>query len=186
MNEYKIIVIGAGGVGKSAITVQFIQNYFIIDYDPTIEDSYRKQVKIDDKICFLDILDTAGQEEYSAMRDQYMRTGQGFIIVYSILDRTTFDEIKTFHVQIQRVKDKDFFPMVLCGNKCDAEDYRQVSKLEGIELAKTYKCPYIETSAKTHVNIEEVFAEVVREIDKYNANNVKQPIKKRKNGCLLL
>jgi len=119
MNEYKIIVIGAGGVGKSAITVQFIQNYFITDYDPTIEDSYRKQVKIDNKICFLDILDTAGQEEYSAMRDQYMRNGQGFIIVYSILNRATFDEINSFHIQIQRVKEKEFFPMVLCDNKCD-------------------------------------------------------------------
>ncbi len=116
MNEYKIVIVGAGGVGKSAITVQFIQSYFISDYDPTIEDSYRKQVKIDNKICFLDILDTAGQEEYSAMRDQYMRNGQGFIIVFSILLKDTFYEVETFHVQIQRVKDKDFFPMVLCGN----------------------------------------------------------------------
>ena len=186
MNEYKIIVVGAGGVGKSAITVQFIQNYFIVDYDPTIEDSYRKQVKIDNKICFLDILDTAGQEEYSAMRDQYMRNGQGFIIVYSILSRDTFDEVETFHAQIQRVKDKDLFPMVLCGNKCDVINDRQVSKSEGIELAKTFKCPYIETSAKTRVNIEEVFYELVREIDKYHCNDIKQPIKKRRSSCVLL
>lgn len=185
MNEYKIIVVGAGGVGKSAITVQFIQNYFIVDYDPTIEDSYRKQVKIDNKICFLDILDTAGQEEYSAMRDQYMRTGQGFIIVYSILNRDTFYEINTFHIQLERVKDNNLFPMVLCGNKCDAEELRQVSKQEGIELAKTYNCPYIETSAKTRINIEEVFYQIVREIDKYNINNIKQPIKRKKGGCIL-
>ena len=185
MNEYKIIVIGPGGVGKSSITVQFIQNYFITDYDPTIEDSYRKQVKIDNKICFLDILDTAGQEEYSAMRDQYMRNGQGFIIVYSILSRESFNEIETFHIQIQRVKDKDFFPMVLCGNKCDAINDRQVSKLEGIELAKTFKCPYIETSDKTRINIEETFYEIVREIDKYNIN-INKPIKKKKGVCNLL
>ena len=67
----------AGGVGKSALTIQLIQNHFVDEYDPTIEDSYRKQVVIDGETCLLDILDTAGQEEYSAMRDQYMRTGEG-------------------------------------------------------------------------------------------------------------
>ena len=59
----------AGGVGKSALTIQLIQNHFVEEYDPTIEDSYRKQVVIDGETCLLDILDTAGQEEYSATRD---------------------------------------------------------------------------------------------------------------------
>jgi GTPase KRas protein len=86
MTEYKLVIVGGGGVGKSALTIQLIQNHFIDEYDPTIEDSYStfyqkfslltsvgKQVTIDDETCLLDILDTAGQEEYSAMRDQYMR-----------------------------------------------------------------------------------------------------------------
>ncbi|VDM57379.1 unnamed protein product [Angiostrongylus costaricensis] len=76
MTEYKLVVVGDGGVGKSALTIQLIQNHFVEEYDPTIEDSYRKQVVIDGETCLLDILDTAGQEEYSAMRDQYMRTGE--------------------------------------------------------------------------------------------------------------
>ena len=186
MNEYKVIIVGAGGVGKSAITVQFIQNYFIIDYDPTIEDSYRKQVKIDNKVCFLDILDTAGQEEYTAMRDHYIRNGQGFIIVYSLISRETFYEVDNFRCQIQHVKEKDFFPMVLCGNKCDAINDRQVSKSEGEDLAKTYNCPYFETSAKTRINIEEIFYELIREIDKYSANYIKQPIKRKRSSCVLI
>ena len=70
MTEYKLVIVGGGGVGKSALTIQLIQNHFIDEYDPTIEDSYRKQVTIDEETCLLDILDTAGQEEYSAMRDQ--------------------------------------------------------------------------------------------------------------------
>ena len=68
MTEYKLVIVGGGGVGKSALTIQLIQNHFIDEYDPTIEDSYRKQVTIDEETCLLDILDTAGQEEYSAMR----------------------------------------------------------------------------------------------------------------------
>jgi len=97
------------------------------EYDPTIEDSYRKQVTIDEETCLMDILDTAGQEEYSAMRDQYMRTGQGFILTYAITSRQSYDEINTFREQILRVKDADAVPMVIAGNKCDLEDERQVS-----------------------------------------------------------
>lgn len=83
---------------------------------------------IDDEVALLDVLDTAGQEEYSAMREQYMRTGEGFLLVYSITSRQSFEEITTFQQQILRVKDKDYFPMVVVGNKCDLEGEREVSR----------------------------------------------------------
>jgi small GTP-binding protein len=83
---------------------------------------------IDDEVALLDVLDTAGQEEYSAMREQYMRTGEGFLLVYSITSRQSFEEIMTFQQQILRVKDKDYFPIIVVGNKCDLEGERQVSK----------------------------------------------------------
>jgi hypothetical protein len=73
------------------------------------------------------VLDTAGQEEYSAMREQYMRTGEGFLLVYSITSRQSFEEIVTFQQQILRVKDKDYFPIIVVGNKCDLDGERQVS-----------------------------------------------------------
>jgi len=66
------------------------------------------------------------------------------------------------------------------------DEQRKVAKIEGIELSKKYKCPYVETSAKTRVNIEEVFFQIVREIDKYNANDTKQPIKRKRNTCILI
>jgi GTPase KRas len=91
-------------------------------------DSYRKQCVIDEEVALLDVLDTAGQEEYSAMREQYMRTGEGFLLVYSITSRQSFEEIMTFQQQILRVKDKDYFPIIVVGNKCDLEGDRQVSK----------------------------------------------------------
>ena len=102
----------AGGVGKSALTIQLIQNHFVDEYDPTIEDSYRKQVVIDGETCLLDILDTAGQEEYSAMRDQYMRTGEGFLCVFAIDNMKSFEDIESYRGQIRRVKDADDIPMI--------------------------------------------------------------------------
>ena len=99
------------------------------DYLPLYSlDSYRKQCVIDDEVALLDVLDTAGQEEYSAMREQYMRTGEGFLLVYSITSRQSFEEILTFQQQILRVKDKDYFPIIIVGNKCDLDAEREVSR----------------------------------------------------------
>ncbi|KAF8274764.1 ras-like protein [Lactarius quietus] len=128
LREYRLVVIGSGGVGKSSLTIQFMHNHFVAEYDPTIEDSYRKQCVIDGEDAVVDILDTAGQEEFSAMREQYMRGGEGFLLVYSITDRDSFDSISAYHQQILRVKDTGSVPIVLVGNKCDLEDGRCVAK----------------------------------------------------------
>eukprot|EP00048_Salpingoeca_helianthica_P014749 m.223333 g.223333 ORF g.223333 m.223333 type:complete len:194 (-) comp16233_c0_seq1:446-1027(-) len=187
IKEYKLVVVGGGGVGKSALTIQFIQSHFVDEYDPTIEDSYRKQCVIDDEVALLDILDTAGQEEYSAMREQYMRTGEGFLLVYSITDKSSFEEIQSFCQQILRVKDKDEFPMILVGNKADLENERQVSTQEGKDLGKTLKIFHLETSAKQRVHVDTAFHELVRIIRKYNKENMPASAKpKKKGGCSIL
>ncbi|KAJ3068488.1 Ras GTPase ras2, partial [Podochytrium sp. JEL0797] len=132
-------------------------------YDPTIEDSYRKQVVIDDEACQLEVLDTAGQEEYTALRDQWIRDGEGFLLVYSVTSRATFYRIERFRDQILRCKDTDeVIPIMLVGNKCDKNSEREVSKEEGQHLAKRLGCDFIETSAKTRVNVEKAFYNVVR------------------------
>ncbi|KAJ3437926.1 ras-like protein rasb [Anaeramoeba flamelloides] len=179
-SDFKIVVVGGGGVGKSAITIQFLQNYFVTDYDPTIEESYRKQVIVDSETCLLDILDTAGQEDYSAMREQYMQSGEGFILVYSIVARDTFVEIPELKDMILRVKDESYFPMVVVGNKCDLEDQRSISKDEGLKFAESIGCPFFETSAKKVLNITESFYEIVRSIRKYLSGKVKKDVKKKK------
>ncbi|CAB11218.1 GTPase Ras1 [Schizosaccharomyces pombe] len=173
LREYKLVVVGDGGVGKSALTIQLIQSHFVDEYDPTIEDSYRKKCEIDGEGALLDVLDTAGQEEYSAMREQYMRTGEGFLLVYNITSRSSFDEISTFYQQILRVKDKDTFPVVLVANKCDLEAERVVSRAEGEQLAKSMHCLYVETSAKLRLNVEEAFYSLVRTIRRYNKSEEK-------------
>lgn len=98
------------------------------------EDSYRKSVIIDEQTALLDILDTAGQEEFSSMQDQWMREGKGFLLVYNITSRSTFDEVSLLYDKILRSKDKDKVPMVLVGNKCDLEKDRQVPKAAGEQL----------------------------------------------------
>ncbi|XP_034071529.1 GTPase KRas isoform X1 [Gymnodraco acuticeps] len=171
MTEYKLVVVGAGGVGKSALTIQLIQNHFVDEYDPTIEDSYRKQVVIDGETCLLDILDTAGQEEYSAMRDQYMRTGEGFLCVFAINNTKSFEDIHHYREQIKRVKDSEDVPMVLVGNKCDLPS-RTVDTKQAQDLARSYGIPFIETSAKTRQRVEDAFYNLVREIRLYRLNKL--------------
>ncbi|KAI1230932.1 hypothetical protein IHE44_0008366, partial [Lamprotornis superbus] len=197
MTEYKLVVVGAGGVGKSALTIQLIQNHFVDEYDPTIEeqgsahslppgrvlqDSYRKQVVIDGETCLLDILDTAGQEEYSAMRDQYMRTGEGFLCVFAINNSKSFADINLYREQIKRVKDSDDVPMVLVGNKCDLPT-RTVDTKQAQELAKSYGIPFIETSAKTRQGVEDAFYTLVREIRQYRMKKLNSS-EDGNQGCL--
>jgi len=185
---YKLVILGEGGVGKSALTIQLTQNHFITEYDPTIENSYRKQLAVDDETSMLDILDTAGQEEYSAMRDQYIRTGQGFLIVYSITSELSFSKINSTYEQILRVKEEDSFPMVILGNKCDLDRDREVLTSAGQEFSKRVGIPFFEASAKNRINVEEAFKELVREIRKAN-NQSGTPIstpKKKKGGCIII
>ncbi|XP_055342758.1 ras-like protein 2 [Paramacrobiotus metropolitanus] len=187
---YKIVVVGSGGVGKSALTIQFIQSYFVDSYDPTIEDFYSKQCVIDDVVAKLEVLDTAGQEEFSAMREQYMRGGEGFLLVFSVTDRTSFDEIYRFHKQILRAKDRDEFPMLLVGNKADLEHQRVVSSEEAADVARQLRVPYVECSAKLKINVDKAFHDLVRLIRKFQlaerpALQSEKPHKKKKGCCVL-
>ena len=87
---HKVIMVGSGGVGKSALTLQFMYDEFVEDYEPTKADSYRKKVVLDGEEVQIDILDTAGQEDYAAIRDNYFRSGEGFLCVFSITEDESF------------------------------------------------------------------------------------------------
>ncbi|EIW69082.1 hypothetical protein TREMEDRAFT_31493, partial [Tremella mesenterica DSM 1558] len=155
------------GVGKSAITIRFTTAQFYDQgYNPTIEDSYRKQFVVDDEAVTLEILDTAGQEEYAAMADQWYTFGAGFLLVYSITDRPTFDSIPGFHQDILRVKDRPYVPCVVISNKCDLARLRAVGQLEGRDMARSIQAPFIECSAVDGVNVDVAFRELVKLVRK--------------------
>eukprot|EP01127_Copromyxa_protea_P001539 TRINITY_DN11512_c0_g1_i1.p1 TRINITY_DN11512_c0_g1~~TRINITY_DN11512_c0_g1_i1.p1 ORF type:complete len:208 (-),score=48.39 TRINITY_DN11512_c0_g1_i1:62-658(-) len=194
--SYKIVVIGAGGVGKSCFTIQLISGTFVETYDPTLEDSYRKQMTVDEEEAVLNIYDTAGQEDFSAVRDQYIRIGEGFICMYSITNDASFQEVSTLRDKLVDITEEEDHPVVLVGNKCDLEDDRQVQKAQAQSVAEKYKWHWIEASAKNKINVNETFQEIVRCIRKYRNNTTatdgddkaaeKPAVNKRRGGCLLL
>eukprot|EP01121_Diplochlamys_sp_Union-15-3_P007377 TRINITY_DN1870_c0_g1_i4.p1 TRINITY_DN1870_c0_g1~~TRINITY_DN1870_c0_g1_i4.p1 ORF type:complete len:192 (-),score=43.53 TRINITY_DN1870_c0_g1_i4:105-680(-) len=188
--DYKIVVLGSGGVGKSALTVQFVQGIFVEKYDPTIEDSYRKMVEVDGEQYMLEILDTAGTEQFTAMRDLYMKNGQGFVLAYSIIAQSTFNDLPEMKDQILRVKDTDSVPMVLVGNKCDLSDQRVITTEQGEALARKFNASFLEASAKTKINVEQIFYDLIRQINKLTPpakkGGGKGDGKKKRRGCQVL
>eukprot|EP00096_Caligus_rogercresseyi_P012785 TRINITY_DN546_c0_g1_i1.p1 TRINITY_DN546_c0_g1~~TRINITY_DN546_c0_g1_i1.p1 ORF type:complete len:207 (+),score=92.47 TRINITY_DN546_c0_g1_i1:172-792(+) len=162
---HKVIMVGSGGVGKSALTLQFMYDEFVEDYEPTKADSYRKKVVLDGEDVQIDILDTAGQEDYAAIRDNYFRSGEGFLCVFSITEDDSFMATTEFREQILRVKGDDPVPpFILVGNKCDLSEKRQVSVATAKERANAWNVPYVETSAKDRVNVDKVFFDLMRKI----------------------
>jgi len=162
-----------------------VNNKFVDVYNPTVEDSYRKQAIIDGECHLLSILDTAGVEDFSAVRHHYMLTGDGFLCVYSITSKISFNEIPNLIEDINRLKDLDQVPIVVAGNKSDLEQFREVPIVEGTRFCKSQRIPFMEVSAKARLNVEQVFEEVVRQILK-----LKPPAptkdKKKKSTCNMM
>lgn len=168
--ELKIVVLGTGGVGKSALSLQFVQSIFIEKYDPTIEDSYRKVVEVPGEwlgssgmvSLVLEIMDTAGTEQFTAMRDLYMRSGDAFMLVYSVDSIGSLEALQPLHEQLVRVHPNA--PVLLVGNKCDLQDERQVSSQIAIQTNNLWRLPSppMETSARKNINVAESFMKLVQ------------------------
>jgi len=193
-----IAVVGSGGIGKSALSVQYVQSLFTEDYDPTIQDNYSKTALIDGNYVDLDILDTAGQDEFTALREQYMKNQDGFLLCFSLASRETFDKVSEFHKQILRSKappgtidlSSITVPIILVGTKCDMpesnhavsaseiEETRQLLNIDSIML----------TSAKERVNVSEVFETLASRIFKIKSaelrkHNLNQSKNSENDGC---
>eukprot|EP00656_Telonema_subtile_P019252 TRINITY_DN20528_c0_g1_i1.p1 TRINITY_DN20528_c0_g1~~TRINITY_DN20528_c0_g1_i1.p1 ORF type:complete len:270 (+),score=89.27 TRINITY_DN20528_c0_g1_i1:101-910(+) len=177
-HTYKIVVAGDGGVGKSALTLRLCSGKFPKKYDPTIEDSYRKKLEVEKKVCTLDILDTAGQEEYRTLRGEYMVEGRGFVLVYSITDTPSFEAVDEFKDQIDKACAKIGVkvPIVLVANKCDLNEARSITTKQGEHKVKEWKdaktkdsaigdIVFMEASAKEDINVSSVFETLVKKMN---------------------
>jgi len=183
---YRIAILGPGGVGNSCLTLRYIRSTFVASYDPTIEDAFRHQTVVDNEACIMEILDTAGQEEFKCLVSQWVENRDGFILVYSIIDRSTFEDINKYHELIlDEYENKSSPPIILVGNKCDLADDRTVKTNEGEALASSWgNTEFVEASAKTAYNIKVPFEKLIR---KLREAEPKKPSTKRRGGpCLVL
>eukprot|EP01083_Nonionella_stella_P208418 756365_1 len=162
---YKIVVLGAGGVGKSALVIRFITDQFLEEYDPTIEDSYHKQLSIDGHACMLDVLDTAGQDEFAALTDRWIRETEIFLILFAIDNVSSFRDVQRFKTIIQHIKEDTTTLIILVGHKVDLEEDRKVSTEDANKLVESWgtrENMYIEASAKDRIRSDDCFMDAVR------------------------
>ena len=168
---YKIIIIGDSGVGKSNILSRYLNDDFNLDSKNTVGvELGTKYLKIKGKGAKLQIWDTAGQERYRSITTSYYKGSHGCFIVYDIANEESFENVDKWYSEAVKTTSENV-SIILVGNKCDLEDQRIITKETGEEKAKNLKCPFFETSAKTKINIDEIFQEITNNIyDKYGDN----------------
>ena len=171
----KLAVLGKSLVGKSALTYRYICDKFPTEHDTTVEDQYRVNMTIDDKKCDLEILDTAGQDDYQTMLDIWIGFGNCFLLVYAIDDLDSFDSVKKKYERICQLKTNEDFSVLIVGNKCDLSESERKVKNDDVEsYCKSINVEFLETSALKKINVKEAFTMIVHDyIIKISNNNSK-------------
>ena len=188
IDSYKIVLLGGPSVGKSALTMRMITDNFVKDYEPTIEDTYTKEINIDTQKVSLKIVDTAGMGDLKVMIDNWISEGDGFLLVYSIIDANSFPIVIEKRNRILKVKEKKDIPMLLVGTKLDMESKREVPVEKAEQLAKEWGIEYIETSSLNSVRDKEVFYKMARIIKSKRTKKITQavPQQPESKGCCLI
>ncbi|KAL4426472.1 hypothetical protein ABPG74_004478 [Tetrahymena malaccensis] len=160
---FKILLIGNSGVGKTCMLMRYSENQFTYNFYNTIGVDFKiKALRLEDKNIKLQIWDTAGQDRFRTITCSYYRGAHGILIVYDITERESFDNVKTWMVEIEKHAKKGVQRMLI-GNKSDCSN-RAVTYEEGFELAKQYQIPFAETSAKNASNIDLAFTNLAKNI----------------------
>jgi len=161
---HQVCMLGTGGVGLTAIIRQFLFKELFLRYDPTVEDMYFGTVIVNGERRNLEIMDTAGQEEYSALRDQYIKGYHIFVYVFSVTSVSTLNAIDKMVLQTLRAHEHDNIYGILIGNKIDLKSDRTVSREEGEAKAKFWGMPYIETTIYDRSTILHAFGDLMKSV----------------------
>ncbi|XP_051865596.1 GTP-binding protein Rheb-like isoform X3 [Pristis pectinata] len=162
----KIAVLGYRSVGKSSLAVQFVDGHFVDCYDPTIENTFNKTINFDGQDFYLQLVDTAGQDEYSIFSLSHTVNIHGYILVYSVTSMKSFEMIKTIRSKLLDMVGKIQIPTVLVANKRDLSKQRVVQTEEGKKLADSWGAAFLESSAKQNDTTVQIFKMMIQEIEK--------------------
>ena len=172
--DFTIVVLGKGTVGKTSLIFQYIKKSCPTDHDPTVEDSYTTQIRTyTGEERQFKILDTAGEDDYQTMIDEWIKAANGFLLLFAINDKESFEALKAKVVRIKK-NNKGDLPILLVGNKCDLESSREVEKQSAVDYAKTIGAKYYETSALNdrNGNVKIVFQQCAHLIvSKFNSES---------------
>lgn len=163
-NAIKVVLMGQGGVGKTAMVLRYTTGDFNEQYMPTIGDMYTKDVEVNGAPRHIEIDDTAGQEAYADLKKEKMSTGDGYILVYSITDDTTFSKLDRVREEIMKAQNGRSVPIFLVGTKVDLASDRAVSEKERLAKARQWGCQSFEVSSKANQGVEDVFTKLVQDI----------------------
>ncbi|XP_060085331.1 GTPase HRas-like [Ylistrum balloti] len=158
--QLKLVVIGSSGVRKSALCIQYVQNYFVEDIYPTIEDLYTKKCVVNGVSCTIEVIDTSGRNEFSIMRQQNIVKADGILYIFNLHEEISVENVEKDMAFIRRIKD---VPVIFVGNQCDISVDSGVDELISY-LAATHCVQYMKTSAKTSEGVEEAFSALVTTI----------------------
>ena len=191
--KIKIMVIGETRVGKTALIKKYVKNEFGVVYLTTVGiDFQEKIINVEDKSVKLQIWDTAGEERFRNIAKNYFHSSDGFLLVYDISWRDSFDKLNFWLEQI-KLNAPEHTKCIVAGNKCDLEEKREINKNEGEDFSKENNINFFETSAKDGINVNEIFQdlanEIIKDFKKNGAKNqrssqvLKKGTKPKKKSC---
>jgi len=164
--QRKIAIVGSRAVGKSSLTVQFVENHFVESYYPTIENTFSRVIKYKGQEYATEIIDTAGQDAYSILNSRHSIGIHGYMLVYSVASQQSFEIVKIIREKLLNHLGSDWVPIVLVGNKSDLHIQRKVTADEGKALQQEWNCAWIETSARHNENVTKAFELMIAEVEK--------------------
>ena len=171
--QFKVVFLGEGKVGKTSIILRYVRNQFSENYQKTTQAAFHsKRLNIEGRSVTIDIWDTAGQESHRALAPMYYRDSHGAILVYDITDDGSFSKVCDWIKELRKMVGD--IPLCIVGNKTDLEKYRNVTQQEAEQYSASVKATHFQTSAKLNKGIDEVFLDITRRMLKAAKANDKQ------------